>query len=142
MRDGRHLSVVLWAARHAKPVARLIARTAHVPFVQLSAVLSGVKEVKEVMERAVQHRKRNGQSTILFVDEIHRFNKAQQDAFLPHVERGSSCSLAPPRNPAGELGRCRARARWSEGSLAPSARCPAARCRTNAASPGAAAARR
>jgi putative ATPase len=107
MRDGRHLSsIVLWGppGTGKTTIARLIARTAGVPFVQLSAVLSGVKEVKEVMERAVQHRRRSGRSTILFVDEIHRFNKAQQDAFLAHVERGDIVFIgATTENPSFEV---------------------------------------
>jgi putative ATPase len=107
MRDGRHLSsVVLWGppGTGKTTIARLVARTAGVPFVQLSAVLSGVKEVKEVMERAVQHRRRTGKPTILFVDEIHRFNKAQQDAFLAHVERGDIVFIgATTENPSFEV---------------------------------------
>ncbi len=92
MRDGRHLSsIVLWGppGTGKTTIARLVARTAGVPFVQISAVLSGVKEVKEVMAAAAQSRRRTGKPTILFVDEIHRFNKAQQDALLPHVEDGT-----------------------------------------------------
>ncbi|MEQ1833727.1 MAG: replication-associated recombination protein A, partial [Candidatus Eisenbacteria bacterium] len=85
-------------------LARLVARTAHVPFMQMSAVLSGVKEVKEVMAAAAQHRRRTGQPTILFVDEIHRFNKAQQDAFLAHVERGDIVFIgATTENPSFEV---------------------------------------
>jgi len=107
MRDGRHLtSVVLWGppGTGKTTLARLIARTARVPFVQLSAVLSGVKEVKEVMERAVQHRRRTGEPTILFVDEIHRFHKGQQDAFLAHVERGDIVFIgATTENPSFEV---------------------------------------
>jgi putative ATPase len=107
MRDGRHLSsIVLWGppGTGKTTIARLVARTAGVPFVQLSAVLSGVKEVKEVMALAAAHRKRTGKSTILFVDEIHRFNKAQQDAFLAHVERGDIVFIgATTENPSFEV---------------------------------------
>jgi putative ATPase len=107
MRDGRHLSsIVLWGppGTGKTTIARLIARTAGVPFVQLSAVLSGVKEVKEVMALAAQHRKRTRKPTILFVDEIHRFNKAQQDAFLAHVERGDIVFIgATTENPSFEV---------------------------------------
>jgi putative ATPase len=107
MRDGRHLSsIVLWGppGTGKTTLARLIARTAGVPFFQMSAVLSGVKDVKEVMERAAKHRQRTGQSTILFVDEIHRFNKAQQDAFLSHVERGDIVFIgATTENPSFEV---------------------------------------
>jgi len=107
MRDGRHLSsIVLWGppGTGKTTIARLIARTAGVPFYQLSAVLSGVREVKDVMERAAQHRRRTGKPTILFVDEIHRFNKAQQDAFLAHVERGDIVFIgATTENPSFEV---------------------------------------
>ncbi len=107
MRDGRHLSsIVLWGppGTGKTTIARLVARTAGVPFVQLSAVLSGVKEVKEIMAAAAQHRRRTGKSTILFVDEIHRFNKAQQDAFLAHVERGDIVFIgATTENPSFEV---------------------------------------
>ena len=107
MRDGRHLSsIVLWGppGTGKTTIARLIARTAGVPFYQLSAVLSGVREVKDVMERAAQHRRRTGKPTILFVDEIHRFNKAQQDAFLAHAERGDIVFIgATTENPSFEV---------------------------------------
>ena len=85
-------------------LARLLARASRARFVPFSAVLSGIKEIKEVMAEAAQQKKRTGQSTLLFVDEIHRFNKAQQDAFLPHVERGDIVLIgATTENPSFEV---------------------------------------
>jgi len=70
-------------------LAMIIATTTGAQFLAFSAVLSGVKEIKEVVQEAEEEQKYNQRRTILFVDEIHRFNKAQQDAFLPHVEKGT-----------------------------------------------------
>ena len=69
-------------------LAGIIAHKTHAEFINFSAVTSGIKEIKEVMSQAEQSR-RMGIKTVVFVDEIHRFNKAQQDAFLPYVEKGS-----------------------------------------------------
>src|SRR5256714_8905588 len=70
-------------------LASLMARVAGARFVAFSAVLSGVKEIRQVVGEADLERQRRGRRTILFVDEIHRFTRAQQDAFLPHVEKGT-----------------------------------------------------
>ena len=84
-------------------LARIIAHQTKSYFVDFSAVTSGIKEIKEVMKQA-DLRKNLGQNTILFVDEIHRFNKAQQDAFLPFVEKGSIILIgATTENPSFEV---------------------------------------
>jgi putative ATPase len=107
MRDGRHLSsLVLWGppGTGKTTIARLIAAQAGVSFASFSAVLSGVKEVRETMERAARERRRTGRPTLLFVDEIHRFNRAQQDAFLSHVEKGDIVLIgATTENPSFEV---------------------------------------
>ena len=73
-------------------------------FVAFSAVLSGVKEIRQVVAEAEAERRRGRLRTILFVDEIHRFNRAQQDAFLPHVERGTIVLIgATTENPSFEV---------------------------------------
>jgi putative ATPase len=93
-------------------LAQIIARITKAEFVEFSAVLSGIKEIKQVMADADRARQ-YGTRTIVFVDEIHRFNKAQQDAFLPHVEKGSIRLIgATTENPSFEiisalLSRCR-----------------------------------
>lgn len=84
-------------------LARIIAGRTKANFIDFSAVTSGIKEIKEVMKRAEDSR-RFGEKTILFVDEIHRFNKAQQDAFLPFVEKGSIILIgATTENPSFEI---------------------------------------
>ena len=84
-------------------LARLIARLTSSEFVSFSAVLAGIKEIKEVMAVAEQ-KSRSGHRTIVFVDEVHRFNKAQQDAFLPHVEAGHIIFIgATTENPSFEV---------------------------------------
>ena len=85
-------------------LARLLAKASGADFVAFSAVTSGVKEVREVIERARVARRATGTATLLFVDEIHRFNKAQQDAFLPHVEDGTVVLVgATTENPSFEV---------------------------------------
>src|SRR5512146_2910774 len=68
-------------------LARIIANATRSHFIFFSAILSGIKEIREIVKEAEEVRKYQGKKTILFVDEIHRFNKSQQDAFLPYVER-------------------------------------------------------
>jgi putative ATPase len=85
-------------------LARLMARAFDADFIALSAVLSGVKDIREAVERAERSLQAHGRRTILFVDEVHRFNKAQQDAFLPHVERGLITFIgATTENPSFEV---------------------------------------
>jgi putative ATPase len=85
-------------------LARIIASATHSHFISFSAVLSGVKEIREVVKEAEDQRRFHGQRIILFIDEIHRFNKAQQDAFLPHVESGLLVLIgATTENPSFEV---------------------------------------
>lgn len=82
-------------------LAKIIANKTQAKFVQFSAVVNGIKEVKDVIVEATANKKMYGQKTILFIDEIHRFNKAQQDAFLPHIENGSIILIgATTENPS------------------------------------------
>jgi putative ATPase len=98
-------SLILWGPPGVgkTTLARLIARLTKCDFVPFSAVLSGIKEIKAVMADAERAR-RLGHRTVLFVDEIHRFNRAQQDAFLPYVERGDIVLIgATTENPSFEV---------------------------------------
>ena len=85
-------------------LARIIARTTHARFVTFSATSTGIKEIKTLMEDARKGRQARGTKTIVFIDEIHRFNKAQQDAFLPYVEAGDITLIgATTENPSFEV---------------------------------------
>jgi putative ATPase len=105
--DSDHLpSMILWGPPGSgkTTLALIIARTTGSNFLGFSAVLSGVKEIKEVIKEAEEEWRRVKKRTILFVDEIHRFNKAQQDAFLPHVENGTIILIgATTENPSFEV---------------------------------------
>lgn len=99
-------SMILWGPPGSgkTTLAMIIASTTHSQFLSFSAVLSGVKEIKEVIKDAKDALKYEKKRTILFVDEIHRFNKAQQDAFLPHVENGTIVLIgATTENPSFEV---------------------------------------
>ena len=99
-------SIILWGppGTGKTTLARLIATMTRARFVAFSAVLSGIKEIRSVMAVAEATRRHHGQRTILFVDEIHRFNRAQQDAFLPRVEAGDIVLIgATTENPSFEV---------------------------------------
>jgi putative ATPase len=103
---GRLHSMVLWGppGTGKTTLARLLAGVSGYAFETLSAVLAGVKDIRGAVERARQVRAGSGQGTVLFIDEVHRFNKAQQDAFLPHVEDGTFLFVgATTENPSFEL---------------------------------------
>ncbi|WP_416886640.1 replication-associated recombination protein A [Marinospirillum sp.] len=85
-------------------LARLIAEQAGLPLQSLSAVMSGVKDIRQAVQQAQQHRQQQGQPTLLFIDEIHRFNTSQQDAFLPYIEDGTLVLIgATTENPSFAL---------------------------------------
>lgn len=106
LQSGRLHSMVFWGPPGVgkTTLARLIALQSDLQFINLSAVLDGVKEVRAAVEQAKLHREQFQQGTLLFVDEVHRFNKAQQDAFLPFVEDGTFVFIgATTENPSFEL---------------------------------------
>lgn len=103
---GEIPSMILWGPPGSgkTSLAFLIAERMRAAFVPFSAVTAGIKEIKETIKQAEWHEQQDGRRTILFVDEIHRFNKAQQDAFLPHVERGLITLIgATTENPSFEV---------------------------------------
>ncbi|WP_264212202.1 replication-associated recombination protein A [Leisingera thetidis] len=103
--SGSLSSLIFWGPPGVgkTTIARLLAQETDLHFVQISAIFTGVPELRKVFE-AAKIRRQNGQGTLLFVDEIHRFNKAQQDGFLPHMEDGTILLVgATTENPSFEL---------------------------------------
>src|SRR5687767_13545086 len=106
LRAGRPHSMILWGPPGVgkTTLARLMARAFNAEFIAISAVLAGVRDIRDAVQLAELTLQQNGRQTILFVDEVHRFNKAQQDAFLPYVERGLLTFIgATTENPSFEV---------------------------------------
>ncbi len=106
LRAGKPHSMILWGPPGVgkTTLARLMADAFNTEFIAISAVLAGVKDIRDAVERAKLTREQYGRATIMFVDEVHRFNKSQQDAFLPHVESGLLTFIgATTENPSFEV---------------------------------------
>ena len=104
--QGQLHSMILWGPPGVGKTtfARLLANLSDLSFETVSAVLSGVKDIRAIVERAKERKRSEGRDTLLFVDEVHRFNKSQQDAFLPHIEDGTFIFVgATTENPSFEL---------------------------------------